>query len=519
MLVNDKAEFIRTLPEHNERARRAAPAGGYEHFDLTEDVIRDGTDQFVLLGGNITNVYEEYNKNQVEKQLLFFKKLHEIPLHPHIKFLLLRICGGPRLQYYTSITPPEHSAPVLKIFQDRLRAELRDILGFEPPADLLHEQWGLGMPNYVDGAAALYNETMTKFLDNEQHDRQPAQRQHESAGKSVMMSLVANTCGPGGHRSTAHLQGQQQAEWLHFAPNSPGGMLNPAEFCMAMAIRLLTCPVDFADRVSNTRCTGCNAIFQSPAEIIQHAVNCGIGGTTYVPRHEAVVRAIVRLLRQYGFAVTLEPENFVYAGANHNRPDILVHVIPALVTDVTVVMQDGKVGVAAKRAAAEKTKKHEQAVNDAGAQFCPFALEVHGHTDACVDTFWKHLAQHLESYKRWQFLVDARHAVSTALARWRADKANEALQRAQLFASHIPRTNTNRQQQSAGAAARGATAQHNASSRPTAAHQSSSSSSSDSDNEDEDTNAASTNAPPALAQAQQQQQHSHATTTNATTHA
>ena len=131
--------------------------------------------------------------------------------------------------------------------------------------------------------------------------------------------------------------------------------------------------------------------------------------------------------RTYGITTTQEPRFYTYEDGNLNRPDVTFHTRVPIATDVTIVKSQYEVGVAAGNAAAEKVKKHEQAVKRMGHRFIPFAMEIYGHLDKGCEELFDTLSMELTPFTRGVFKRDMRHAVSVALARGKAQAVQSAI--------------------------------------------------------------------------------------------
>ena len=83
---------------------------------------------FVIQGGNVSSDYTEYNAEQEKRLHAFFSKLNDIELHPQVKFTILRLCGSPKLIFYASVTPAQHSASVTSFFATQVRNSLSLLL-------------------------------------------------------------------------------------------------------------------------------------------------------------------------------------------------------------------------------------------------------------------------------------------------------------------------------------------------------------------------------------------------------
>jgi len=184
------------------------------------------------------------------------------------------------------------------------------------------------------------------------------------------------------------------------------------------------------------RCN-CNngKLYNSQLDIMDHAWKCYcFGRISTATRHTYVKVALERVCRVYGINCTNEPGCFVYESGILHRPDILFWTFPKnIATDITIVASGDKVGEAAEAAAKQKAAAHTKAVEQHDCEFIPFAMETNGHLDRQCITLFKKLAANLPDQQQRSFLFDARHAVSTAMARFRALSVMYATRQAKQY--------------------------------------------------------------------------------------
>ncbi len=78
--------------------------------------------RFVTLGVDISDTANWLIQLE-QKQMRYFDLLRQLEIHPHIKFVLLRICGGPRITYHCSVVDPALTLNLASNFQRRLLEE------------------------------------------------------------------------------------------------------------------------------------------------------------------------------------------------------------------------------------------------------------------------------------------------------------------------------------------------------------------------------------------------------------
>jgi len=346
-------------------------------------------------------------------------------LHPHMKFTLARLCGFPKVQYYASVTPPECSADVLKQFQERTIQFLEQHLDFEIPDQAKHDRFGLGIPDYVRHAKQLYDDSFSFAV----HNRQTQQ--------VSLVSSIPATVGPGW---TAHLAAQASADWLMYQPRGHDTRMAPQEFQLALAIRCGTV-TKYVKQELAVHGLACNCRYKhdTTLDLINHVLVCDQMGFNATQRHTLVKTTIARVLRRHGLAVTIEPRQYcpLYKDGIDHRPDLLVHGMISVATDIVICKQiDDKPGHNAAAAAERKNKTHKQAVATAGHLFFPYAMEAHGFRHASCHAFVRAVASSMTPYEEQELQRDIKLAVAVALARARVNSVKAAAQA--YYASYDP---------------------------------------------------------------------------------
>ena len=375
--------------------------------------VSDNSNMFVILGANITSsatAYAEYNATKEPDYLAFFDVLDKFDgrLHPQVLFTLARLCGYPKVQYYASITPPEHSRAVLGTFQQRCVSYLEKTLDFKIPTEMLHSRYGMGMPDYVTNAHRLYNASFA-FATRQCPVQQP-------------VSLVTDLPEGNFAGSTAYQAAQASAQWLFYNTTSPETILRPQEFQLAMAIRCGTVTSNIMT-VINTRgvTCGCNERARTAQDLIDHALVCRHNPYCPTKRHTEVKNSVAACLRRHDFHISVEPTNYIhlYNNGKQQRPDIAVYGNMTIATDFVISQQHDKPGDAAHAAAAKKNDTHKEAVSKAGDLFIPYSLEAHGYAHSCCETFSKAITETRTPLDARDIRRELAHVVSIALARAR----------------------------------------------------------------------------------------------------
>jgi hypothetical protein len=381
-------------------------AGDAAVDETSEMQICDDSQMFIVLGGNVTSSYQEFNEKQLVKHERFFECMRKVPIHSQVAFTIARLCAAPRCKYYASVTPPEHSIDTLTVFQRNLVELVERVLEFKIPEPALHQRFGIGLPDYVSNAEALYK----------------ASYDHAILRTELrQVSLVTNLHPDSDDEWTAHLLAQSSAEWMYYVPRGQFNHLTSSEFNIAMAIRCRAISDAQRNRIQHMSCN-CGFRCKEPEDVLQHSIECTNNDYTLTHRHSAVKHALARAIRDFGLHVTVEPGFYKYANDLHQRPDVTVHLaMQPLTTDVVICQQEDHVGQHAKEWARRKRRTHDAAVSQYGHRFVPFALETHGHRDSSCYDFIDKIARTLQPYQRWHFKTHVTSPVSTALARARVN--------------------------------------------------------------------------------------------------
>jgi len=191
--------------------------------------------------------------------------------------------------------------------------------------------------------------------------------------------------------------------------------MTPQEFKFALAVRLRILPYRMPLPLE-CRCRKFNS--STTEHFLEHVLKCDTSARyTHTHRHGDVMRALVGVARRYGITCSLEPNYFSYENGRRQRPDVVFHILPPLVTDVTIVFPTHEICQAAKTAEKAKTEKHGAAVKAMGNVFEPFVMEVFGHFGKHSILLLRRLARELPTYVQRDFFRSAICDVSTALAK------------------------------------------------------------------------------------------------------
>ena len=247
--------------------------------------------------------------------------------------------------------------------------------------------------------------------------------------------------------------------WTHYISPSNVVQLSPKQYSTALCVRCKLIPDSFKTEVGEDyiqcRCAKQQLLYVRNLSreeenemkeigqfepLVAHLIKCPELHRIYdKQRHDLVKDAIRTIATRYGFSVYNEPNFYDYKDGLLNRPDLTFCIPtqrPYLCTDITIVQPDEskpesfQIGLAAARAANAKILKHSAAVHQRDHQFIPFALETTGHFDNGARELIRILKDTLPYSSRVNFHRDMYGAVSTALARYRAEIVQAALTKA-----------------------------------------------------------------------------------------
>ena len=85
-----------------------------------------------MLGVNITDNFDDHNREMIEKIDRFFDAIDNLKVHPEIMHILLHFCGKPRLLYYCQTTPPKFGLEVVQHFDNKIKNSFAKLIGIIP---------------------------------------------------------------------------------------------------------------------------------------------------------------------------------------------------------------------------------------------------------------------------------------------------------------------------------------------------------------------------------------------------
>jgi hypothetical protein len=365
------------------------------------------SDPFLMLGAIINfERHREFVEEKKRSLAKFLAKLREIPLHPQLKWTILRLCGAPKFHYIACTMPPLVTTELMKHFDLEMKSSIESILDAEVQPQYIHDEHGAGFPCYARAAESLYRQSQDMALG-------------VSVGEDVQ--LLLNTLTP-----SAGILSQQDASFMFYAAINGLARLEGAEFIMAMCIRLRTLPrgMDFPRICKCTR----ELPMGSVDDFINHALSCKkLSSYPQASRHNRIRDTLAAVVRTYGISVTLEPTFYVYNCREQRRPDIVFHARVAVATDVCVVHPAEAPRVAAVAAAARKVQDHNEAVTRENHKFFPFVLETFGYMHESCHQLIDELKKSIPPHLRQEFDFDVKRSVSCALARARVVTIRGAL--------------------------------------------------------------------------------------------
>ena len=429
--------------------KNGIPAAAAEEEQLEMITINNENEEFKMLGQLINNnpeAFESYNNNIIARIDRFFDSLEEVGefLHPELVHQIIMMCGRPRLLYYCETTQPKFGTAVVQHFQHRMKAafaKLIDIADLNTIRDeMLYDFAGACLPNYARHYEEIYVKSTTMVSTG-------------NMGKLMVKLIDSNL------ENFTSPECLLDRHWTQYKTYTRITQLDPRQYKYALAIRCKLIPDGIRDEIGNPviRCickdtpTLLNKNLTAEEErelmnnnknnnnddnknnrheiLLQHVMSCQeIQKMHYNERHNYVRDALRSIARSYGIESTPEPNFYTYESGQRCRPDITFN-LPSrnkLTIDVTVVQPSSNravtaLGEEAARAAAEKLAKHNAAVAAMNHEFVPFAVESHGFMDRGCFYAINKLKGYVAFESRFDFARDMKSAVSTALAKYRAE--------------------------------------------------------------------------------------------------
>jgi hypothetical protein len=367
-------------------------------------------DYFRVLGTSITKNHVPTVELYTGRMDRFFGALQKVRVHPQIVFTMLRICGRLKMLYLATTTPPHVVQPLAERFHNHVSSTLAQIVDSPVPAPMIYDVLGAGMVDYRALCSAIYDDSIVLTMC-------PRAGAHQ-------VRLSTNSF------ESASLRSQHDAQWLFYGGSHM--VMTPAQFALALAVRFRTLPQSM--QLFPLTC-GCGTCISTSSDAIEHFIRCDKASTmTKTHRHNAVRNALTTAARSFGVNCQQEPRLYTDLYENgHQRPDITFFTYPPIVTDISVVMPEHDVDVAATRVAKEKVREHEQTVARVGHKFIPFVMESYGHFHAQAHQLIMQVASFLPPHLQRACVMSMTHATSTALAVTRGDAIRLAVLRATRY--------------------------------------------------------------------------------------
>lgn len=386
----------------------------------------------VPVGKDSEQAKREFVLKKLECMEVFFKRASHHSLNAKVGYTLLRMCGVPKANFLCQNVSPTIMQMIPKLPQDDPMPKVD-----EPKSvyQILDSQLSMaihritGVPQdkvFVD--AELLNliqpfEVSGPLMYAKSHINNNAPREPQTVSQipnpdQAYLSHV-ESC-----------QGCHASAWMQFDEYAE---MESQDFAYAMQIRHAHVPADIH------WCT-CSAPIPHSMEGIAHLMTCRHNTVTYNDRHEEVVSAINRYMKDRGFHTKHEPRNF-QTDDTKKRPDLTISTSRmSPVIDVYIVTNfcpsHRKTPNVATVIAEEKIKKHAEEVEKEGDHiFFPFVIEASGHWEGRCDQFVNELANYLAISDRPVFRRQLHMLVSTAVQRGNA----------RILASAIARIRKSRQ--------------------------------------------------------------------------
>jgi hypothetical protein len=433
-----KCGFKVNLDKSSVICKNGIPEPDEDDANLEMVTINNNNEEFKMLGINITDEFEDYNNSIIKRINAFFDSVDQVLVHPELKHLILNYCGRPRLLYYCQTTPPKFGTKVVEHFQHRMKssfAKLVDVANLNMIRDsMLYNTNGGNLPNYVKHYEEIYNKTISAI---------------QTGSRSMMVKLIENSREEFTSPECAH-----DRLWTQYTASTTVEQLPVIHYQTALAIRCKLIPdslrSDIGDSALRCDCGSLVSVSNLTREreidikqskllvpMLEHIIKCSsLHKVHYVERHDYVKNALRYVANRYGIRTHVEPTFYHYASGQHNRPDITFCVQNRgyITTDITVVQpvdstDETSIGVAATLAASAKVAKHSAAVSLMNHRFIPFAMETTGHMDVGCFTLINTLKHSVPFASRLAFVRDMRGAVSTAMAKYRAEVLRQTVLR------------------------------------------------------------------------------------------
>jgi hypothetical protein len=360
----------------------------------------------VYLGNLIAGDHLQWSSERWQKVLKFFDRLDETALHPHVAFVLLKLCGINKITYTCQNNLPSFTVPLATAVQQRLLRSLGKLLGHDVSIEDVMGPHRLAMHDFVKEVPKLFEECqrVVALLINGIPPESQLTARNLAGHESVATSGALFNPSPLALCRT----GFKNDAWFFFKGSAEA--LSPSDFIDAVNLRIA--PL----RIVPTNCNCiCGKILRDADDAFTHIMACARSSKhTKLHRHDDVKYAILRHLSRFGIYATDEPRFYEYADGSFCRPDIVVQGSPVICTDVTFVTPSELLGSAAEAAAQKKYEKHLAAVSKKGHVFIPFACEDGGLIGEDAVRFTELVAAAVPDWIRSLFKKQLYHAVSTA---------------------------------------------------------------------------------------------------------
>lgn len=384
--------------------------------------IVKSTEPFKVLGANMTENYTEMNTMLKKRTSKFFDDFDELEVHPEIQHVILHYCGSPKLLYFCSTTPAEHSAEVTKFFGARIKrsfAKLIQVAETKIKDNVFHADEGAGIPDYHSCRGELYLQSLAQVKGS-----------YNQSVARVKLTKPIFSISPDddNERNDPERDATYDSQWMRYSQAPFHEQLSPNEYRVALALRCDVIP-DSLYNNETYRCE-CNTMIQSARDVISHALRCHLfSGITAGNRHQWLKQALGNVYRSWGGNISIEPGFYTYENTDvKHRPDITFYTnSKAVCTDLSIVSPDvdfdnARRGAAASRQAKAKSKHHQAAVSKMEHVFIPFVMETSGHFDRDCFKMITALSDIARGPRaRHVFKRDLIGAASTSIAKFRSE--------------------------------------------------------------------------------------------------
>jgi hypothetical protein len=328
----------------------------------------------------------------------FFERVCHERLHPSVALAILRMCGQVKFVHLARSLPPCVVSDAAGTFDHAVSKSLARILRL--PMSAVPEM------RAVVNAAPMqltcqhyYQHSLERMSGTRPYDlavniASTMKQHHEKLSSTPFVGLLMQSA---------------QSEHAHhvLAVNC---RVPAHEFCDGLRLR---CGHSIVSSQLPLNCS-CGASLSGAAPLIMgHLMSCEHNvGYTKTNRHHAIVQSIANVCNDYGLLVTREPSYL----SRTLRPDMIVHISPPVLIDVSVTdpVLLGNPDAVDKRAA-EKHSKYGEMADAHSMRFFPVVVDTYGREQRDVLKFVTLLSRNLPFGVQSDFVRAMHEAIQVSL--------------------------------------------------------------------------------------------------------